>query len=167
MLSIRRKSFSYSVLCLFFLALLPLSTCLSSNSTTLIIATTEDSAGQASYILNGYGVGFEVLLVPVGGVTLPSLNTTDGGNYGLIVILEEAMYVVNGTSSTALSPSQWEALYSYQRGFKIRMVHLDVVPGPKYGTETPSVGCCDSNSYQNISVIPDVAGKEFPTAGIK
>ena len=105
--------------------------------------------------------------MPEGGVALPTLNTTDGGNYGLIVILSEAMYVANGTSSTTLTPAQWEAMYDYQRKFKVRMIHLDAAPGPKYGTENPSAGCCDPPSYQNVSVISEVAEKEFPNAGIR
>lgn len=167
MLWARGKGSSHSVLCLCFLALVSWSTCLSSNSTTLIIATTEDKAVQASYILNGYGVGFEVLLVPVGGVKLPILNTTNGGNYGLLVIFSEATYIANGTFSSALTRAQWEALYSYQRNFKIRMVHLNVSPGPQYGTAIASAGCCDPSSYQNVTIVSEVQKREFPNAGIR
>ena len=153
--------------CLLLLALISLSDCLSSNSTTLIIATTVDNADKASYILNGYGVGFEVLLVPEDGVALPMLKTIEGGNYGLVVILQEAMYTANGTSRTTMTPAQWSELYDYQRTFKVRMVLLDVVPGSKYGTAKATAGCCNLPSYQNLTVVPDVQDKEFPNAGIR
>lgn len=167
MLWAREKALLHSVRFLLFLALISLSECLSSNSTTLIIATTVDNADKASYILNGYGVGFEVLLVPKDGVALPMLKTTDGGNYGLVVILSEAVYIANGTSTTAMTPAQWSELYDYQRIFKVRMVLLDVIPGPKYGTAKAAAGCCDLPSYQNLTVVSDVQDREFPNAGIR
>lgn len=167
MLWARQKGLSHSVLCLLFLAFTSLSECLSSNSTTLIIAATEKNAVKASYLLNGYGVGFEVLLVPQNGTSLPVLNNTDGGNYGLVVVVSEAVYTANGTSSAGLTPAQWNQLYDYQRNFNIRMVHLDVTPGPKYGTAKASAGCCEPPSYQNVSVISEVQHREFPNAGIR
>lgn len=167
MLWAREKRLSYFLLCILFSAVISLSECLSTNSTSLIIATNADDAGKASYILNGYGVGFEVLLVPKDGVTLPMLNTTGGGNYGLVIILSEAVYTANGTSTPGLTTAQWSELYDYQRNFRVRMVHLGVVPGPKYGTAEGAAGCCDPPSYQNVTIISDVQDREFPNAGLR
>lgn len=67
---------------------------------------------------------------------------------------------------SALTTQQWNTLYSYQTAFGIRMVRLDVYPGPDFGTTTAiaGAGCCDSGVEQLISFTNSDA---FPTAGLK
>ena len=62
------------------------------KSTVLVLARDADSARQATSGLNGYGIPFETLIIPQGGVSLPTLNTTAGGNYGGIIALSGLAY---------------------------------------------------------------------------
>lgn len=95
-----------------------------------MIARDTTSAYSAKSGLNDYGIPFEVLVVPQGGVSLPPLSSATGvGNYGGFVVLSEVSYAdKNGDYSSALTGAQWSQLYSYQRTFGARMVRLDVVP---------------------------------------
>jgi hypothetical protein len=155
---------SNSMIVFFLLSLSTLTSGLVFNSTALIIATASDDAIRASYILTGYGIGYEASLVPKVDTPLPTLESSDGGNYGLFVVY--AKTVVNGTSM--LTNDQWEALWSYQRKYSVRMVHLNAIPDSGFGAQTiSSGGCCDDNVEQNIALIEDVAASEFPNAGLK
>lgn len=78
-----------------------------------------------------------------------------------------------------------QQLYSYQAAFGVRMVRLDVYPGPAFGMEaddlsqsmtvllTPiagtttaiaGAGCCNTGVEQLVSISNSAA---FPTAGLK
>lgn len=100
------------------------------QSTILVIARDAASVSVASSGLNGYGIPFQTLLVPQAGVTLPTLNTTSGGNYGGIVIASQVAYDYGGTIGfqSALTADQWNTLYSYQLAYGVRMVQYDVSP---------------------------------------
>jgi hypothetical protein len=134
------------------------------NSTALIIATDAAEANKASYILTGYGIGYETLLVPQSNTPFPTLESSDGGNYGLFVVYSKA--VANGTSR--LTDDQWESLWSYQRKYLVRMIHLGAIPDAGFGVKTVSSGgCCENGVEQNITLIEEVAANEFPNAGLK
>ena len=149
---------------LFLLYLSTLTHGLLYNSTALIIAAHIDDANEASYILKGYGIGYETSLVPQADTPLPTLESSDGGKYGLFVVY--AKTVINGTSM--LRDDQWEALWSYQRKYSVRMVHLNVLPDAGFGAQTISTGgCCDGNVEQNVTLIENVAASEFSYAGLK
>lgn len=138
------------------------------NSTALILAQDNDRASEAAYLLNGYGIRYEVHLIPKEGGDLPALNSSSGGHYGLLIVHSEVAY--DGTAegfASVLTPQQWESLYAYQRAYKVRMVHMDVVPKPAYGTQMTGKGCCAAPQEQTVSVIPEVQRARFPTAGIK
>lgn len=62
------------------------------KSTVLIIARTDYDAQSVTSGLNGYGIPFQTLIVPQGGVSLPALSTTAGGNFGSIVALSGLAY---------------------------------------------------------------------------
>lgn len=66
---------------------------------------------------------------------------------------------------SALTTEQWNALYAYQTAFGVRMVRLDVYPGPDFGTTTAiaGAGCCGAGVEQLISISNTAA---FPTAGL-
>ena len=138
----------------------------STASTVLVIARDAASSYSAFSGLNGYGIPYFVLLVPQAGVTLPVLNSTATvGNYGAIVVLSEVSYdygAAGGGFQSALTAAQWDTIYNYQMAFGVRMVRLDVFPGPSSGTTT-SGGCCNTGVEQLVSV-SNTAG--FPTAGL-
>lgn len=68
------------------------------KATVLVIARNNDEARSVTSGLNGYGVPFQVLLVPQAGVALPTLSNTAGGLFGSIVALSGLAY--NCTSRT-------------------------------------------------------------------
>lgn len=130
----------------------------------LVIARDAASAGVASSGLNGYGIPFTTLIVPSGGVSLPDLNGTAGGNFGGIVVAAEVSYDYGDAGfQSALTTDQWNQLYAYQLEYGVRMVHYDVYPGPKYGA-TALGGCCETGNEQLIS-FTDIS--DFPTSGLK
>lgn len=132
------------------------------NSTALILAVDDISLDHGTYLLNGYGITYEGLKVPQTGITLPTLETSAGGNYGLFVIVAQVQY----TGKSALTTDQWNTLYAYQLKYKIRMVHLNVVPSSEFGVEYVDA-CCGDGVEQNFTLVGDVQTKEFPTAGLR
>ncbi|KUJ08212.1 uncharacterized protein LY89DRAFT_599894 [Mollisia scopiformis] len=136
----------------------------SCKSTFLVIARDASSAYSAKSGLNDYGIPFEVLIVPAGGVALPPLSSATGvGNYGGFVILSEVSYADSaGNYASALTSAQWNTLYTYQRTFGARMVRLDVVPSAATGT-TVVGSCCDGTLEQWMAISDQ---SQFPTAGI-
>lgn len=133
-------------------------------STFLVIARDATSAYSAKSGLNDYGIPFEVLVVPQGGIALPPLSSATGvGNYGGFVILSEVSYAdASGDYASALTPAQWSTLYAYQQTFGARMVRLDVVPSAETGTAVVG-SCCDGTQEQWMAISDETA---FPTAGI-
>jgi hypothetical protein len=156
---------------------------LSMSNTILVFARDTASSYSLTSGFNGYGIPYQLVLVPQSGVTLPVLNSSfTQGNYGGFVVLSEVSYDYGNNWSSALTPVQWQQLYDYQTTFGARMVRLDVYPGPgsgKYpvaqdnnpltsgsGTTTAisGAGCCDSGVEQLVS-ISNATG--FPTANLK
>jgi hypothetical protein len=107
----------------------------STKATILVIAPNLDAALAAYSGIQGYAIPYRLLLVPQSGVMLPRLNNSATmGNYGGIVVFNDVAYNFGGGNyRSAITDPQWEELYAYQRAFAVRMVHLDVYPGPKYG----------------------------------
>lgn len=136
------------------------------KSTVLVIARDTASAYSGYSGLNGYAIPYQLLIVPQSGVALPVLNSSaTTGNFGAIIVLSEVSYDYGGTLGfqSALTTDQWSALYQYQVSFGVRMVRLDVFPGPNFGA-TALGGCCNDGVEQLISISNTNA---FPTAGIK
>ncbi|OWP04291.1 hypothetical protein B2J93_9359 [Marssonina coronariae] len=137
------------------------------KGTVLIFARDKASAYSATSGLNGYGIPYQVVAVPQAGITLPSLNASStAGNYGAIVILSEVSYDYGGTLGfqSALTAAQMATLYQYQVTFGVRMVRLDVYPGPAYGASAIAGGCCADGVEQLISISDSSA---FASAGMK
>jgi len=100
----------------------------------LVIARDAYAASTATSGLQGYGIPFTVQLVPSGGATLPALNSSaTAGNFGGIVIVSEVAYSYPTGFLSALTAAQFTTLYNYQTAFGVRMVRLDVYPGPDFG----------------------------------
>ncbi|KAH8802483.1 hypothetical protein F5884DRAFT_683853 [Xylogone sp. PMI_703] len=136
------------------------------KSTVLVIARDTASAYSGYSGLNGYGIPYETLIVPQAGVALPVLNSSVSiGNYGAIVVLSEVSYDYGGTTGfqSALTAAQWATLYQYQVSFGVRMVRLDVFPGPDFGASALG-GCCNDGVEQLVSISSTT---QFPTSGMK
>jgi hypothetical protein len=164
---------------------------LSMSNTILVFARDTASSYSATSGFSGYGIPYELVLVPQSGVTLPILNASSTqGNYGGFVVLGEVSYDYNGNWRSALTPAQWQQLYDYQSSFGARMVRLDVYPGPDFGKKpvvlTPAAcedlgidsltprsgtataidgtGCCNADVEQLVSISN---AAYFPTANLK
>ncbi|KAL4810197.1 hypothetical protein BDV18DRAFT_54425 [Aspergillus unguis] len=130
----------------------------------LVIARDDTQASVASSGLNGYGIPYTTLLVPQGGVELPALNSSSGGNFGGIVIAGEVSYDNGGSWGSALTTDQWNQLYAYQLEYGVRMVQYDVFPGPDFGASAVGDGCCADGVEQEL-YFSDVS--DFPTSGLR
>jgi hypothetical protein len=135
------------------------------KSTILVLVRDSTAEYSATSGLNGYGIPFQVVQVPINGITLPVLNSSaTSGNYGGIVTMSELSYDMGGGNySSAITPAQWNTIYNYQAAFRVRLVRLDAYPQPIFGTTTNG-GCCDSGVDQNIT-LTNMTG--FPTANLK
>ncbi|KAK3671042.1 hypothetical protein LTR78_009003 [Recurvomyces mirabilis] len=138
------------------------------DQTILVLARSTAEAYSGYSGLVGYGIPYQVLIVPQSGASLPTLNSSAShGSYGGIVMISEVSYSYSSTNwSSALSPDQFNQLYSYQLAFGVRMVRIDVYPQPTFGTQTTiaSTGCCDTGVEQLISFTNNTG---FPTANLK
>ncbi|THY70582.1 hypothetical protein D6C94_08476 [Aureobasidium pullulans] len=137
-------------------------------NTILIFARDQPSSYSATSGLSGYGIPFQLQLVPQAGITLPTLNSSaTQGNFGGFIILGEVSYDYGGNNwASALTADQFQQLYAYQSAFGARMVRIDVYPGPAFGvTPTiPGAGCCAAGVEQLLS-FTNTSG--FPTANLK
>lgn len=138
------------------------------GSTILVFARDASSGASTVAGLLGYGIPYELILVPSTGITLPTLNSSlTSGNYGGIIVHGEVSYDL-GTAGwgSAITAAQWASIYAYQADFNVRLVRLDTYPGPDFGTTTAiaGTGCCNANVEQLISISNDT---DFPTANLK
>ncbi|KAH8591153.1 hypothetical protein B0O99DRAFT_551159 [Bisporella sp. PMI_857] len=142
-----------------------LAAAISVKATVLILARDTASAYSAYSGLNGYGIPYQIIVVPKAGTTLPTLSSSaTTGNYGAIVISSEVSYDYGGTIGfqSAITSAQWTEIYQYQVTFGVRLVRIDVFPGPSSGTYAIG-GCCDGVE-QLIQISNTTA---FPSAGLK
>ncbi|KAK3316764.1 hypothetical protein B0H66DRAFT_562110 [Apodospora peruviana] len=135
------------------------------SSTILVFARDTASANSATSGLLGYGIPYQVVTVPQEGIVLPALTeSSPHGNYGGIIIVSEVAYEYPTGWASAITAAQWEALYTYQVRFGVRMVRLDSFPSTDLGVTTAIGGCCNAGTEQMISISDASA---FPTANIK
>lgn len=136
-------------------------------NTILVFARDLVSSYSATSGLNGYGIPFQLQIVPQAGITLPTLNSSaTQGNFGGFIILGEVSYDYGSSWASALTADQFQTLYAYQEAFSVRMVRIDSYPGPDFGvTPTiPGAGCCGAGVEQLLS-LTNMTG--FPTANLK
>ena len=140
------------------------------NSKILILAPEGDVSYSATSGFDAYGIPYQLVTVPQGGVALPTLNSTaKAGNYGGILILSDVSYDYSGDYHSALTQDQYNTLYAYQVAFGVRMVRLDTYPDDTSGTAAVkasdgSEGCCADNVEQLMS-FTNTTG--FATANFK
>jgi hypothetical protein len=83
----------------------------------LVLSTDETSSYSATSGLNAHGIPYQLVIIPA---ALPALNSSaTHGNFGGIIILSEP---------TGITTAQWQAMYSYQSSFGVRMARLDADP---------------------------------------
>lgn len=134
------------------------------KSTILILARDQDSARQVSSGFNAYGIPFQTLLVPQGGVALPTLNSSSGGEFGGIVALSGLAYDYGNNSwRSAMTDDQWQQLYTYQVNYGVRMAQYDVYPQDAFGTKV--IGNCCNNGVEQLISFTNTSS--FPQAGLK
>ena len=111
-----------------------LSEAITLSGTILILSPDEATSGSGSSGLRGYGIPYEVLIVPQEGAELPELTNSDNeGNYGGIVVLNEVGYDYDDGWRSAITEEQWDEIHEYQTHFGVRLVHLNVFPSSEYG----------------------------------
>ncbi|KAM3424841.1 hypothetical protein BST61_g6820 [Cercospora zeina] len=138
------------------------------KNTILVLARNSVDAELAYSGLQGYGIPYEVLIVPQTGVSLPPLNSsTIEGNYGGFIMVSELSYQnAAGNWVSGLTDTQFTTIYNYQKAFGVRMTRLDTYPWSAFGAESLSTsgGCCGFKVEQPIS-FTNTSG--FATANIK
>jgi hypothetical protein len=136
------------------------------SSTFLVIARDDASARSAYSGLNDYGIPYQTLIVPQGGIALPTLySSATNGNFGGIVLVSEVSYDYGGTLGyqSALTAAQFDTLYAYQLSYGVRMVRQDVYPSDATGTLAIG-GCCADGVEQTIALTSTTG---FATSGLK
>lgn len=112
------------------------------DSKILILARDAYSASTASSGLEGYGIPYQIVLVPKEGVTLPSLSgSASDGNFGGIIVMGAVSYDYDGSWRSALTAAQWTTIHEYQTDFHVRLTRIDEFPGPDFGKCLPSSRC--------------------------
>jgi hypothetical protein len=148
------------------------STALGVRQTILCIVPTGDQwvasfANICTLGLEGLGIPYEVLTFPQAGTELPTLEQDGYGNYAGIVTLKELAYEYNEPGRTgwlsALTDTQWTALYDYQVKYGVRMARLDVFPTTQFGTTVRAPG--GSSATGQLWSFTDLSG--FESSGIK
>jgi hypothetical protein len=104
------------------------------SSTILVFARDTASAYSVTSGLTGYGIPYQLVIVPQAGIALPTLNTsTTSGNFGGILILSDVAYSYSTGWASALTAAQLTQLFTYQTAFGVRMVRLDAFPTADFG----------------------------------
>lgn len=136
--------------------------------TALVIAPNINETDYVVTTLQGYDAPYEILLVPQAGITLPTLEGSNGGNYGAIIVIDQVSYDYGGTIGwrSAFTDDQLNALYAYQVKYNVRMVQWNIypeaIPGVTIvnGTNSSSDGCCNVEE-QYVSLYND-----YPLGGL-
>jgi hypothetical protein len=115
--------------------LVSLATAVTTVSNTILVFARDSASGySATSGLNGYGIPFQLVIVPQAGITLPVLNSSPTvGNFGGIVILSDVIYNYPTGYASAFTTDQWTQLFNYQIAFGVRMVRLDTFPAAEFG----------------------------------
>ena len=136
------------------------------DNKVLILARDADGANSASAGLTAYGIPFEQVIIPQEGAALPTLNTSASeGKYSGIIIMDAVSYEYADGWRSAITTDQFNTIWAYQAGFKVRMVRINEFPGPLYGVNLAGAGgCCNTGVEQLISFTNTTS---FPTANLK
>ncbi|MFC5994884.1 hypothetical protein ACFQE5_11755 [Pseudonocardia hispaniensis] len=100
----------------------------------LVIAADEKDLGLAAWksILDRIGTPYDVILATSDPITPSRLVRADGvGRYQAVLLTDNALLLPdgNGNFTSALTAEGWNALWEYERNFKVRQVSLKSSPG--------------------------------------
>ncbi|MEU4805818.1 hypothetical protein [Actinosynnema sp. NPDC023587] len=100
----------------------------------LVIATGPADFGLDTWrsVLDRFGTPYDVLFAGTEPVTAERLTTPDGtGRYNAILLTSNALLRAepNGEFTPALDGPQWNALWDYERTYRVRQVALNTAPG--------------------------------------
>jgi hypothetical protein len=101
----------------------------------LIVATDGDDPGLATWksVLDKIGSPYDVVLAKSDPLDGPGLVRPDGaGKYNAVLLTDSALLLPDGGGNyvSALSPEKWQALWAYERTFRVRQVALKTSPNP-------------------------------------
>jgi len=107
------------------------------NNTLLVLARDSNATSSGTFVLDGYGIPYQVVDLSVQPTSLPQLNSTqDAGNFGGIVTVSARGYSGSDDWSKVLSNEQWKDIYNYQEAFGVRLVRLNAWPSTDYGVQS-------------------------------
>ncbi|GAA3854532.1 hypothetical protein GCM10022243_20050 [Saccharothrix violaceirubra] len=100
----------------------------------LVLATGPDDFGLTAWksVLDVIGTPYDVLYAGTEPVTPDRLVRADGtGRYSAVLLSNGALLHDDGTGvyNSALDGAQWEALWDYERRYRVRQVALNTAPG--------------------------------------
>ncbi|KAF4946024.1 hypothetical protein FGADI_11528 [Fusarium gaditjirri] len=143
-------------------------TAITVDSTILILGKNDYACDSAAFGLQGYGIPYDKVLVPMEGFVLPTLNSTSHkGNYGGIITVDSASYEYPTGWASAITSDMWYKIYEYQLHFKVRLVRINEYPGPQYGVTTAGSGCCSDADGVDPQLISLTDTSDFPSANLK
>lgn len=145
------------------LALIPLTNAaVTVDSTLLILAREKNATLPGTFVLQGYGIPYQVVDLSLPAAGFPQLNSTpDTGNFGGIVAVSARGYQNGDDWKTALSDTQWQDIYRYQEAFGVRLVRLNAWPNAEYGVQSSGgpvsaeqpVAITDTKSFVTANLI--------------
>ncbi|KAI8817680.1 uncharacterized protein EV422DRAFT_540498 [Fimicolochytrium jonesii] len=150
----------------------------------LILTTTGGDVDYQTKGLDGYGIPYEVAVVPPTGYpnasALPIAFEDAAGNarYSVVMISPGQLPIqVGGVWQSALTTVQWGLIEAYEAKHKIRRVTFDDSPSPSHGTAAANpaaMGCCNTGVTQPIQLALNaellksgvVNGAQVPSTGL-
>ncbi|MEV0677729.1 hypothetical protein AB0I60_14515 [Actinosynnema sp. NPDC050436] len=120
----------------------------------LVIATGPDDFGLGTWrsVLDRFGTPYDVLVAGAEPVTPQRLTRPDGtGRYNAILLTNNALLRAgpNGEFTPALDAPQWEALWDYERTYRVRQVALNTAPGTE-----PEDYCLRARGEESVEATP-------------
>lgn len=100
----------------------------------LVVATDADDIGLATWrtILDRIGTPYDVVLATTQPLDAAGLVRADGvGRYSAILLTSSALLIPDDDGAgfvSALAPEQWDALWDYERTFRVRQVAINASP---------------------------------------
>ena len=133
----------------------------------LVIAAdgTEADLPSIQQVLDYLGVPYTVYVASQtpGGLTADKLSRGAHGYYEGVILTTGALgYNKNGIWQNALSSTEWQNLWSYERMFQIRQVTWYTYPTPDYGFNWPT-GAVDTTSSPIKAIFTSTASPGTPS----
>lgn len=126
---------------------------------SLVIAAKDDASVRATWeeILQSIGAPYDIVIADEDDVDLDDLVRPDGvGRYNAIFLTSSGLLAEqdDGTYSSTLTRSEWEALREYERTYGVRQVSLSTAPGEypeDYCLRPDTEGMADDDSVVTMT----------------